>query len=416
MTLSPRDTTIDELHDESDDVGRWVSEVHVAAAGQDGVCDVPGSAALPNTFDLANDGWTDDAGAVAVLSAGSEASVALGRFEAGGVPVDMAGEVVDIEMDYELADGTTGSDSYAADVSAATHSAETKGVSDVTASSATVQGELTELDGDDEASVYFEWGERGDGLPDETAHRTLEATGVVEETLEGLEEDVEYEYRFVAEVDGDVVAGDTASFGTADDPPSASVDGVSYVTSSGATLLGELDHVGGAESVEVFFEWRPSGTDDWNATDERTRTSTGPYSEEVSGLSADTEYEVRAAVSASDGDETASAPLTFTTPPAESAPAVDSYTLSATWKRNPHAEFGAEWTVSDADGNLDRVDIRVFDEGEQIDSVSTAVSGSEASGSREFKVKFASGNTYDVVLTVRDAYGRIATVSRTVTA
>ncbi|PSP78980.1 hypothetical protein BRC81_05765 [Halobacteriales archaeon QS_1_68_20] len=115
LTVTPHDGSIDELHDEDDGVGRWVSEVHVDADLQNGVCDVPGSTFLPRTFDMTNDWFDDSADQVAVLSAGSPGSVALGRFEAGGAPVDVVGEWVDVELDYELADGTTDTASFTLD-------------------------------------------------------------------------------------------------------------------------------------------------------------------------------------------------------------------------------------------------------------------------------------------------------------
>ena len=112
VTVTPSDTSINALHDESSEVGRWVSEVQVAADTRDGVSDVPGSAALPNTFDMATDGWDDAADQMAVMSAGSSASVTLSRFEDSGTPVDMTGRDVDIEVGYELADGMTSTDSF----------------------------------------------------------------------------------------------------------------------------------------------------------------------------------------------------------------------------------------------------------------------------------------------------------------
>ena len=112
VTVTPHDSAINELHDESNDIGRWVSEVHVDADLQNGVCDVPASSALPNTFDMANDGWDDDADEVAVMSADSSASVALGRFEDDGTPIEMVGKDVDIEIEYELDDGTTSTDLF----------------------------------------------------------------------------------------------------------------------------------------------------------------------------------------------------------------------------------------------------------------------------------------------------------------
>jgi hypothetical protein len=61
---------------------------------------------------MATDGWDDDADEVAVMSAGSSASVALGRFEADGTPIEMVGKDIDIEIKYELDDGTTSTDLF----------------------------------------------------------------------------------------------------------------------------------------------------------------------------------------------------------------------------------------------------------------------------------------------------------------
>ena len=112
VTVTLGDSSVDELHDEDGGIGRGVSEVHVDADVKDGVCDVSGSGSLPRTFDLATDGWSDDADAVAVLSAGSSGSFAPSRFEAGGTPVDMVGQTVDVDLDFEFDGGTTGSASF----------------------------------------------------------------------------------------------------------------------------------------------------------------------------------------------------------------------------------------------------------------------------------------------------------------
>jgi len=112
VTVTPSDTSINVLHDESSEVGRWVSEVHVDADVQVGVCDVSGNADLPNTFDMATDGWSDTADEVAVMSADSSASVALSRFEDDGTPIDMTGKSVNVNVGYELDDGTTSTDSF----------------------------------------------------------------------------------------------------------------------------------------------------------------------------------------------------------------------------------------------------------------------------------------------------------------
>jgi hypothetical protein len=53
-----------------------------------------------------------DADEVAILSSGSSASVSLSRFEDGGTPIEMTGNGIDIEVSYELDDGTTSTDAF----------------------------------------------------------------------------------------------------------------------------------------------------------------------------------------------------------------------------------------------------------------------------------------------------------------
>jgi hypothetical protein len=116
VTITPNDSSINELHDEDGGVGKWVSELHIAADVQEGVLDVPGSGPLPNRFDMGNDGWSDEADSVAIMSGESTGRVAFSRFEADGDPVDMAGEQVDVKMEFEFSDGATGTSTFTLDI------------------------------------------------------------------------------------------------------------------------------------------------------------------------------------------------------------------------------------------------------------------------------------------------------------
>lgn len=111
MTITPSNSSIDRLYDNSDSVGKWVSELYIDADGQTGVTDVSGDTALPATLDLDADGWEDAADANAILSGGSSATVSLSRFESGTTPVSMVGESVDISIDY-TAGGASGTESF----------------------------------------------------------------------------------------------------------------------------------------------------------------------------------------------------------------------------------------------------------------------------------------------------------------
>ncbi|WP_207593053.1 pectate lyase [Halomontanus rarus] len=86
---------------------------------------------------------------------------------------------------------------------------------DVTATSATLRGELTDLGGADAAECSIEYRE----VPDESwttaSAGTLEETGAFSVDLDGLTSRRYYEYRAVAETsDGDVATGSADTFGT----------------------------------------------------------------------------------------------------------------------------------------------------------------------------------------------------------
>ncbi|AFZ74809.1 S8 family peptidase [Natronobacterium gregoryi] len=85
------------------------------------------------------------------------------------------------------------------------------GVSDTTA---TLNGTLTEFADADSVEVYFEWGEAGGNLPNETTPQTLTETGSFDDDLAGLSEGTDYEFRAVAEADDDADTGLTQSFTT----------------------------------------------------------------------------------------------------------------------------------------------------------------------------------------------------------
>jgi subtilisin len=101
-----------------------------------------------------------------------------------------------------------------------------------------------------------------------------------------------------------------------------------------------------------------------------------------------------------------------------SAPSVDSLSLTEVETDNIDAEFDADWQVSDSDGNLSSVDLTLTDDtdGETDDTASVSVSGDSASGTTRLVAAGddGSGNSYTVELTVTDGDG--ATASDTASA
>ncbi|AEH38992.1 hypothetical protein Halxa_0389 (plasmid) [Halopiger xanaduensis SH-6] len=115
------------------------------------------------------------------------------------------------------------------------------------------------------------------------------------------------------EVGGSVSTGSgDGGGGSGDTDPVVSTGSASSVDSSSATLSGGLDDLGGASSADVGFEYRETGGN-WSATATQSRSSTGSFSEDVSGLASGTDYEFRATVAASDGDSDTGSTNSFTT-------------------------------------------------------------------------------------------------------
>jgi hypothetical protein len=322
VTVTPHDSAINELHCESNDIGRWVSEVHIDADLQNGVCDVPASSALPNTFDMANDGWDDDADEVAVISADSSASVALSRFEDGGTPIEIIGKDVDVEIEYKLDDGTTSTDSFTVTPEEAntTPTVDALSASEVETDSADAEFDadwgVSDADGNLEA-VDLTLVDDTDGGTEDTAaigvsgDRASDSTRLVAsgDDVSGNEFTVELA---VTDSDGATASG-AASVTETDPNPVVTTGGVSDLTGSSATLNGTLDDLGGADSAEVVFDWCESEVSTWNSTAAETLTTTGAYSYGLTELSPDTTYEYRAVVQTSDGEAATGAVAEFTT-------------------------------------------------------------------------------------------------------
>jgi len=79
----------------------------------------------------------------------------------------------------------------------------------------------------------------------------------------------------------------------------------------------------------VAFEYRPTGDTTTTTTATQTLSATGSFSADVSGLTAGTEYEVRATATASDGDTGTGSWVTFTTATADTSVAVATESASA---------------------------------------------------------------------------------------
>ncbi|USZ69351.1 S8 family peptidase [Halorussus salilacus] len=97
----------------------------------------------------------------------------------------------------------------------------------------------------------------------------------------------------------------------------------------------------------------------------------------------------------------------------DTAPTVDSLDVTSD-SNGGWARFDASWAVSD-DTELSSVEVALSQNGSSVDSATTSVSGTSASGTDQLEDKKGSGS-YDVTLTVTDSNGNTATQTETVSA
>ncbi len=194
---------------------------------------------------------------------------------------------------------------------------------------------------------------------------------------------------------------------------SVSTDGATDVGESSATLNGEVTELDGTDEADVGFEYGESGGDLSNSADAGTVSSTGAFDAAVDGLDSDTEYEFRAvAETGEDSDE--GGVVSFTTDEEEdddeddeenTAPVIDSWDVS-TRSSGPWFRATSTWEVSDDNGNLDTVTTELLDGGSVVDSETSSVSGSSASGEHEPRTR---DDADEVRLVVTDTEGETTT-------
>jgi len=162
----------------------------------------------------------------------------------------------------------------------------------VTTSTATLSGNLTDW-GTAEIIVltYFEYGLSSDNYSENTTAQEMSAVGVFSANITGLSSGTTYYFRTVAVGDG-ISYGDELSFTTIA-PPTVLTLAATNVTTTAATVSGNLTDMGIADSVQVSFAY-------WVTVDYDSTTSTQEFFEEstfsanITGLSPGTTYYFRA--------------------------------------------------------------------------------------------------------------------------
>ncbi|AQL43745.1 hypothetical protein BV210_13980 [Halorientalis sp. IM1011] len=113
LSIDPRQNSIEELDVVDFGIGPWEDELHVDTDLQSGYVDYAGGETIPNsglTIDLSADGYQT---AESVTSASGTATVHLYQFfGTNGAQADMSSSTVEVTVQYRLADGTAGSETF----------------------------------------------------------------------------------------------------------------------------------------------------------------------------------------------------------------------------------------------------------------------------------------------------------------
>lgn len=167
---------------------------------------------------------------------------------------------------------------------------------------ATLNGTLTDLGGAESADVQFIYWRADGSNRTSTDPQTRTTTGDFREQVTGLDPNTTYEYQaFVAASDDDQDDGSIRSF-TTDTGPTLQTDSPTNVDESAVTFNGEVNDLGGADSIDVWFVYFESGATAGQTTPRQTLTAPDTVSARVTELTPNTEYGVELRGEASDGD------------------------------------------------------------------------------------------------------------------
>lgn len=140
-------------------------------------------------------------------------------------------------------------------------------------------GSLDNLWEHDAGLLGFQWREDGTtNAYNQTPLETLLSTGQYTHNVTGLTAGTTYEFRAIG------------NNGNLD----VSTNAASNITDTSMDLNGELTTLDGFTEADVYFDYKKSSASTWNSTSATTLTSTGTFSDTISGLDAGTSYDYRA--------------------------------------------------------------------------------------------------------------------------
>jgi hypothetical protein len=239
----------------------------------------------------------------------------------------------------------------------------TNDASNKATTSATLNGNLTSRGTASSVTVSFEWGTTlGGPYPNETTGQVRTSTGTFYFDLPGLIPGTTYYYKAKAVGVHGTGYGAEKSFTTTTTPPAVTTNDASNVTTTSATLNGNLTSLGTVGSVTVSFVWGTSvGGPYPNETTGEVKTSTGAFYFDLPGLIPGTTYYYQAKAVGGHGTSygVEKSFTALTTPPVVTTEVATSIDLtSATLNGNldglgtaPSVQVSFEWGLTAGYGN-----------------------------------------------------------------
>ncbi len=166
----------------------------------------------------------------------------------------------------------------------------------VTSTTATLRGEVTDLGGAQSCTVWLEYGTTT-AYGSATVNASLDAPGTFNVTVTGLQPGTAYRFRAVAENSQGTSYGTGLNFVTAVEKASIETGSVDYAV----VLQANVTTLGGETHCEAWFEYGSNEDNFTHMTPKQTVNETGPVTEVLTGLQSNVSYRYRAVINNSQG-------------------------------------------------------------------------------------------------------------------